>query len=329
MTLISLRLRTALPVLAACTALTCPVVLAGPPLGTCVPGLVVTAETSGHCCWPGQGWNGTSCVGAPLCPDGLVAIAYRCANPSAAPAAPSEAIDRASTPASCPSSALRPLTRDELTVPFDPLREQAHRARLESIGMLQGILQNFQSSSDQKPELLLRMAGMYYEEGLFYGPQDPHAADWLAKGAKLYSAVLTNHPDFARADEAAFFLANALDRLGRQEEALEQRVRLVKTYPDSRYGPAAYLTIGEHYYTTGDAFKALLAYRKASAFKSEERYGFALYKLAWCYAVIGETARAVTSMASAVAVLEAGKDPVLAARAQSDLVAFSGCPSDG
>src|SRR5690606_15754044 len=31
-------------------------------------------DTDGHCCWPGQAWNGAACVGTPSsCPDGMVA----------------------------------------------------------------------------------------------------------------------------------------------------------------------------------------------------------------------------------------------------------------
>lgn len=48
--------------------------VAPPPVedrGECVGGQERTADTAGHCCWPGQAWNGAECVGAPTaCPEG-------------------------------------------------------------------------------------------------------------------------------------------------------------------------------------------------------------------------------------------------------------------
>lgn len=38
---------------------------------SCPAGQEITVDTSGHCCWPGQAWSGTQCVGAPSsCPEG-------------------------------------------------------------------------------------------------------------------------------------------------------------------------------------------------------------------------------------------------------------------
>lgn len=36
---------------------------------TCQVGKVRNDDTAGQCCWPGQGWNGSACVGSPDCPD--------------------------------------------------------------------------------------------------------------------------------------------------------------------------------------------------------------------------------------------------------------------
>jgi len=36
----------------------------------CTAGRIVSKDTDGHCCWPGQAWNGEACVGLPTsCPD--------------------------------------------------------------------------------------------------------------------------------------------------------------------------------------------------------------------------------------------------------------------
>ncbi|HEX8796692.1 MAG TPA: hypothetical protein VF765_37330, partial [Polyangiaceae bacterium] len=42
--------------------------------GGCPDGRQITADTAGHCCWQGQAWNGSRCVGAPAsCPAGFQA----------------------------------------------------------------------------------------------------------------------------------------------------------------------------------------------------------------------------------------------------------------
>lgn len=38
----------------------------------CAPGKLISPDTAGNCCWPGQAWSGTACVGEPTsCPQGL------------------------------------------------------------------------------------------------------------------------------------------------------------------------------------------------------------------------------------------------------------------
>ena len=46
----------------------------------CMPGLVATDATAGHCCWPGQAWSEYSgrCTGAPACPAGFAGAGNEC-----------------------------------------------------------------------------------------------------------------------------------------------------------------------------------------------------------------------------------------------------------
>ena len=48
---------------------------------TCKSGLM---EEQGHCCWPGQGWTGSACVGTPQCPDTFSKSGSTC-KPSSCP----------------------------------------------------------------------------------------------------------------------------------------------------------------------------------------------------------------------------------------------------
>ena len=46
---------------------------------TCPQGKTITTYTDGNCCWPGQGWSGSECVGLPsACPDGMRADGNKC-----------------------------------------------------------------------------------------------------------------------------------------------------------------------------------------------------------------------------------------------------------
>lgn len=56
----------------------------------CPSGEQVSADTAGHCCWPGQVWSGarSMCVGIPQCPSGLVAVGEMCAVQAPGVAAP-------------------------------------------------------------------------------------------------------------------------------------------------------------------------------------------------------------------------------------------------
>ena len=46
---------------------------AAPPEVACKPGMSVSEDTEGHCCWAGQAWR-NRCVGKPIsCPEGMVA----------------------------------------------------------------------------------------------------------------------------------------------------------------------------------------------------------------------------------------------------------------
>ncbi|MCP4805235.1 MAG: tetratricopeptide repeat protein [Proteobacteria bacterium] len=174
--------------------------------------------------------------------------------------------------------------------------------------------ENRSLTSDQRADLMLRLADLYFREGratyldemlrfqqlfdaCFNDAEcDPNTliADtsgseaWYDKSIRLYGIILHNYPLFPRADEATFFLASALDDLDRDDEAVRSYIDLVKNYPQSEFVPTSYLLIGEHQFEKGEVFKATLAYKKATAYRHHEHYALALYKLSWCYYNLGE-----------------------------------------
>lgn len=213
------------------------------------------------------------------------------------------------------------------------LEEAAHGARLESIERLKELLKNSPVEGDTKAEMLLRLADLYFEEGrfLYQGemekyqeeydkcfntpkcepdkvPQDHGpSASWQEKSIKLYRQILANYPQFVRADEATFYLGQALNEIAnatgdakRRDESTVELTRLVKTYPESRFIPDAYLLIGEYYFDKNEAMKALMAYQRAAAFREFEKYAFANYKLAWCWYNVGEYGKSIETMKTVV-----------------------------
>lgn len=211
--------------------------------------------------------------------------------------------------------------------------EKAHAARLESIERLKQLLKDSPVEGDTKAEMLLRLADLYFEEGrfLYRGEMEDYqgkfdtcfntpnckpdeivqehgpSAAWQEKSIKLYRQILTNYPQFARADEATFYLGQALTEIAnatgenkRRDEANVELTRLVKTYPESRYIPDAYLLIGEYYFEKNEAMKALMAYQRAASYRDYEKYAFASYKLAWCWYNVGEYGKAIDTMKTVV-----------------------------
>jgi hypothetical protein len=77
--------------------------------GNCPPGKVLSQDPK-QCCWPGQGYSHEkkSCVGAPICPQGMVANGDNCQpGTAAAPAAPA---------AGPPAAGGKLLNRDQIRV---------------------------------------------------------------------------------------------------------------------------------------------------------------------------------------------------------------------
>lgn len=232
------------------------------------------------------------------------------------------------------------------------LQELAHKARLESIDKLKALLKDFQGPPDQKAELILRLSDLYFQEGrqlylgemklcnaeidkVFNAGGSPDSVDcktyttgsrqWQERSIKLYQQILQNYPQFARADEATFFLANAYNDTAQKELAAQEFTRLVKVYPDSGYTTDAYVLIGEYYFEEkSDPNKAMLAYKKATADKTHEKYPFAMYKLAWCYYNLGEFGTAISTMKTVVSYADANAKAniTLQDEALKDLVRF-------
>ena len=233
------------------------------------------------------------------------------------------------------------------------LARQAEQKTLEAIKFLKEILGGENPpTGPRKAEMMLRLADLYFEQGRSIylremaayekvfdkcfntdgcdfetmEPDNKESNKWQNNSIRLYEQILRNYPRYSRADEATFYLGMALFDLGRQDDAVKQFTKLVKQYPDSAMVPDAFVNIGEYYFENNNAYKALLAYKKATAYRESPKYSFALYKLAWCYYNVGEYGKAIEKMKSVVAYTqtETGQDKRmdLQGEALKDLVQF-------
>jgi TolA-binding protein len=221
--------------------------------------------------------------------------------------------------------------------------------------MLEDMLRKNRAKGETKALMLLRLAENYMEEGedifrsemgayekefdaCFNDPRcntetilanNAGSAKWRVKAIKIYTDILKTYPQFRRADEASFYLAIALQETGKPDEAAKRLARLVQDYPQSLNTPDAYVLLGEYYFDNNNAYKALQFYKKVALYKSSPKYGFAMYKLAWCYYNVGEFGQAIDTMKSVVAYSMAASESTGAKRrlilqdeALKDLVRF-------
>lgn len=228
----------------------------------------------------------------------------------------------------------RRLSARDMEANEDPASEfarQAEEKRLQSIGFLKDLLADGSDlEGDRKAEMMLRLADLYFQQGravylremaafdneynacieneacddqAFFekGPDNTGSEKWQGKSISLYRQILRNYPRYRRAGDATFYLGMALQDLGRKQDAVKQFVTLTKQYSDNSYVPDAYVNIGEYYFEENNAYKALLAYKKATVNREHSKYSFALYKLAWCYYNVGEYGKAIDTMKSVVA----------------------------
>jgi len=215
-------------------------------------------------------------------------------------------------------------SREQLSEEY---RKLARQKRHEEIDFAKELLSRGTMKGETKAEMMLRLADLYFEEGrdIYLSemlafekeydacfntegcnpegmkPDNAESYKWQSRSIKLYQQILQNYPTFQRADEATFYLASALQDTGERAAAVKEFTRLVKTYPQSGYVPDSYVQIGEYYFDNNNAYKALLAYQKAAAYRDSDKYPFAMYKLAWCYYNVGEYGKSIDTMKTVVA----------------------------
>jgi len=187
----------------------------------------------------------------------------------------------------------------------------------KEIAQLKEIIADPASEGPSKADLLFRLAERYYEKAraIYYTEMqdyDRRVVAWMEAREKnpnapepkmdsrkskvyteqamaVYEVILKKYKDYMRRDEVLFTIGYNRYESGNKAEGVKMYWELIKSYPDSRFVPDAYLAMGEHYFNSNDVFNAKKAYEKAASAKDNEKvYTFAVYKLAWCDYNLGE-----------------------------------------
>ena len=159
--------------------------------------------------------------------------------------------------------------------------------------------------SPSVPSLLMRLAELHFDEASErFGRQLRHYEEMMAAGAAdtlpfpeyeldatvaLYERIADEHPDADVADNALFYQALALQRMGLEEEAAVVLERLTVRYPESGFYVEANMRIGRYYfdnpgYGGGKGYDmAEAAFRKVLYYREHPQFVQALYHLGWCY----------------------------------------------
>lgn len=225
---------------------------------------------------------------------------------------------------------------------------QVAAKRREQIADLTKIIE-LSTDAKEKPNLLFRLGELYWEESKYYFFEANRKDDdkiramnaedkagiakaeaekaalvskskgFAHKAIEQYSRIVQQYKDYPRTDEVLYFLGLNLMDMGDDREEKRGLVayrRLIDKYQKSRYLPDAYLAVGEYYFNGSKGRrdqleKALDHYKNAAKFTDNAVYGYALYKMGWCYFNLSDFDKAMDQFKSVVLFAEfAGAEEV-------------------
>lgn len=114
-------------------------------------------------------------------------------------------------------------------------------------------------------------------------PAEKESDQVMKKAIAIYEHVIKKFPKNPRGDQAHFYLGQSYLQMAEKEKAIATFKKLVQRYPSSEYISDAYLGLGEFFFDNKKVDDAMENYKKAAK-PGSKNYGYALYKLAWCYA---------------------------------------------
>ncbi len=187
----------------------------------------------------------------------------------------------------------------DISIAGKELEEERNRLITQIVSILYSY-----PTSDYTPSILFRLAELYndragdefdvqlreYEKKMAQGAQglifpEFHCGDVIA----TYNKIIKEFPKNNLADNACFYKALALQKLGRFDEANEVLLDLTKKYPESEFYVEANMNIARYYFEHpkiqgGKGYKlAEEAYHRVLYYRDHPQFVSALYNLGWCY----------------------------------------------
>lgn len=230
--------------------------------------------------------------------------------------------------------------------------ELADKKRDEAIKMLKDIITRFEKGP-KKADVMFQLAELYWEKSKYVYFQEMYAYEkkldecnkktkdikrcekikintrqselYRKQALSIYERIIKEYPNYPRKDEVLFVLGYNLYEMGDKNKGVKYYWELIKKYPQSKYAPDAYLSLGEHFFNNNEVFKAVQAYEKALAFNDPKISPVALYKLAWCDYNLGEYEKGIEKLKQVIlfAQKEGEKSKIrLEREAMNDLALF-------
>ncbi len=156
---------------------------------------------------------------------------------------------------------------------------------------------------------------------------------WRGQAIEQYDTIAKRHSGFPRRDEIlyrqAFLLEEQASSDHRRRELAEQPVpsrreselrdearrvyrELIRSYPESRFVPFAYLSFGEHFFQEGQMDAALRFYERVTQTEGSPIEGYALYKMAWCHINLQQDREALSHFVRVIEHSRANPDSTMA-----------------
>jgi TolA-binding protein len=230
--------------------------------------------------------------------------------------------------------------------------ELADKKRDEAIKMLKDIITRFEKGP-KKADVMFQLAELYWEKAKYVYFQEMYEYEkkldecnkktkdmsvcekikintrqselYRKQALDIYEKIIKEYPDYPRKDEVLFILGYNLYEMGRKNDGVKYYWELIKKYPQSKYAPDAYLSLGEHFFNNNEVFKAVQAYEKAMTFNDPKITVVALYKLAWCDYNLGEYEKGIDKLKRVIEMSQKESDKTkikLEREAMNDLALF-------
>lgn len=115
------------------------------------------------------------------------------------------------------------------------------------------------------------------------------------KVADVSGQALKEFPKSKRGDALLFSRAISFMFLNKHSQASATFEKIIKEYPNSNFAGDSYFALGDFYFDRAQFSVALKYYSSATKYQRSKRYGWSLFKKAWCYYNTGEYRKALAT----------------------------------